>query len=121
MILIDPKLIILLPPEIIDYLLIFVGYHKWRNGIHITQLYEINKTYDYLKKIPLFNNYQVQLYVKTEWFNKSFCDKIITLNTNTDYNNTKLRRIYDCSWYSYDNCNAMQLINNESVIITFNN
>ena len=50
---------------------------------------------------------------------KTYCDKIITLyifnyyNDNYDDFGDILIRSYDCSWYSYDECNACHKIETE--------
>ena len=58
-------------------------------------------------KIPLFTQMTVKLYIRTEWFRRSFCDKIISLfiidTYENEYNdNVIITRNYDCSWYEYN-------------------
>ena len=116
---INSNLIKLLPKDIIDYILNIAGYHKFRNGKFITQL-DFNKNiFKLLIKMPLFKQCNVKLYVKTKFFSKTYCDKIITLyifdyyNDNYDDYGDILMRTYDCSWYSYDECNARHKIETE--------
>lgn len=112
MLILNSKLTKLLPQNIIDYILTIAGYHKYRNGKFITQLDQTKNIFKLLIKIPLLQSSQVKLYVKTKFFSKTYCDKIITLyifnyyNDNYDNFGDILMRSYDCSWYSYDECNA---------------
>jgi len=116
---INSQLIKLLPRDIIDYILIISGYHKFRNGKFIAQLDKTKDIYKLLIKIPLFKSCNVKLYVKTKFLSKTYCDKIITLNIFTYYNDNYddygdiIIRSYDCSWYSYDECNARHKIKTE--------
>jgi len=125
--LINSKLIALLPQEIIDYILNIVGYHKLRNGKFITQLDKKKDIFKKLIKIPLFKSCNVRLYVKTKFMHKTYCDKIITLysfdyySDNYDDFGDILIRSYDCSWYSYDECNASHKIETEEKKIIFDN
>lgn len=45
-----------LPKDIIDIILEYQGYHKWRNGKYITRLNVENKKYDQLKRLPIPKN-----------------------------------------------------------------
>jgi hypothetical protein len=68
-----------LPEEILINILHLVGCIKLRNGLYITQLNRNYKIFKQVEGIPRFINWEVRLPVKTEWFRKSFCDKMIRL------------------------------------------
>jgi len=140
--LINQKLTKLLPQVIIDCILELVGYYKWRNGKYMTQLDKRQDIFRLLKLVPRFEGWSVRLYVKTEWFRKRWCDKMISLyvihnmhnihhhqlynlddddndyldNDYHDYYNN-LTRIYDSSWYEYDECNGMYHIKTDEKVI----
>jgi hypothetical protein len=114
------KLIYLLPlPEdIVFHILHLVGVIRLRNGKYSTQINRNFPIFKQLRMLPSFvGKSQIQLYIKTQWFRKSFCDKIITLRS-INYNN-ELTREYDCSWYEYDEANAQHHIKTEENYITY--
>ena len=141
--LINQNLTKLLPQVIIDYILDLAGFYKWRNGKYMTQLDKTQDIFKLLKLVPRFEGWSVRLYVKTEWFRRRWCDKMISLyvihNINNhhnyqiyynDYddfnddnvddnnnNNNNLTRVYDSSWYEYDECNGLHHIKTEEKIL----
>jgi hypothetical protein len=107
------QLLVLLPIDIINYILLFSGYHKWRNGMYIVQIDKTNNIFNMLKNMSLFTDWFVKLHINTQLFNKTLYDKIITLykiniiTPNTEYSNSlndddSLLKVYDCSWYEYN-------------------
>jgi hypothetical protein len=93
-----------LPEDAILHILHLAGYIRLRNGKYMPQINRLNPIYKYLRMIPRFRSSEVKLFIQTKWFRRSFCDQIITLK-NVFYND-ELKRVYDCSWYEYDECNA---------------
>lgn len=72
--------------------------------------------------IPRFRNSTVQLFLETKWFRNSFCDKIITLKNVYNQNGVHdddLARLYDTSWYEYDESNAQHHVKYEDHYITY--
>jgi len=131
---INSKLTGLLPQVIIDYILDLAGYYKWRNGKYMAQLDKTQDIFKLLKLVPRFEGWSVRLYVKTEWFRRRWCDKMISLyvihNVNNHYNyniyhndddydyhnHNNLTRVYDSSWYEYDECNGLHHVTTEEKI-----
>ena len=136
--LINQNLTKLLPQVIIDYILDLAGFYKWRNGKYMTQLDKTQDIFKLLNLVPRFEGWSVRLYVKTEWFRKRWCDKMISLyvihNVNNNnqlyyndyhdydyddynyYDDNNLTRVYDSSWYEYDECNGLHHIKTEEKI-----
>lgn len=114
------KLIYLLPlPEdILIHILHLAGLIRLRNGKYMSQ---INRNFHIFKELTMIPSFvgrsEIQLFIKTQWLNKSFCDKIISLRSVYYYN--ELAREYDCSWYEYDKANAQQHIHTEDNYITY--
>jgi len=129
-----------LPLDIFNLIFEYTGYHKLRNGKYMVQIKKNNPIYDNLLKMPVISDGRVMLLVKTEWFRKSFCDKIITLfpvdlrniqhphhqweyllsiqslnNENINENET-IVEVYDYSWHEYDFDGSLHHIKNESLI-----
>jgi hypothetical protein len=106
-----------LPTDTILHILHLVGYIRLRNGKYMHQLNRNYTIFKHLKFIPCFRGSEVKLFIQTKWFRKSFCDQIITLKM--EYYNDELKRIYNCSWYEYDECNAQHHIVNVDHYITY--
>ena len=109
-------------------LLLFSGYHKFRNSNYITQIDKSSKIFEKLSFVPLIKDWHVKLLIKTEWFRRSFCDKIIKIyvvNIIDEYDDefdeepdvdNKLLTVYDCGWYEYDFDGSSHKIKNEETI-----
>ena len=108
----NPKCISNLPQVLVDYILEIVGYHKCRNGKYIAQLDKTKDIFKQLIKIPLFEGWSVRLYIRSELLAKTYCDKIISLykisylDIDTNETSRILTKVYDCSWYAYDESNG---------------
>jgi len=121
-----------LPEDTLFYILYLAGYVQLRNGKYIPQINKNFYIFKLLKQVPPFQNGHVQLFIKTEWFRRSFCDKIITLRNRIYFENEEqpyhhngedqyqnqditnvLVRFYDSSWYEYDECNGQHHIKYE--------
>jgi len=114
------KLIYLLPlPEdVLLHILHLAGVIRLRNDKYMPQINRNFPIFKQLRMIPSFvGRSEIQLFIKTQWFRRSFCDKIITLKTL--YYNNELIRDYECSWYEYDEANAQHHIKSEDHYITY--
>jgi hypothetical protein len=107
-----------LPEDVLIHILHLAGFIRLRNGKYIPQINRNLLIFKELRMIPSFvGRSEIQLFIKTQWFRKSFCDKIITLKTV--YYNNELTRDYECSWYEYDEANAQHHIKSEDHYITY--
>jgi len=106
-----------LPEDAILHILHLAGFIRLRNGKFIPQLNRQYLIFRHLRLIPSFRNCEVKLVIQTKWFRRSFCDQIITLKNV--YYHGELKRIYDCSWYEYDECNGQHHLVYVDHYITF--
>ena len=60
-----------LPTEMVDLILEYQGYHKWRNGKYICRL-QLDDTYDAVKRRPIINLRKGLVHPNNNTFNVSF-------------------------------------------------
>ena len=88
-----------LPPEIIDIILEFQGYHRLRNGKYMSQLYLEDKKYDELKTKPMIIKYKSTIY-------KTIFQKMdITYTITTNFYSEKVHWYMDK--YVKENCTLL--------------
>jgi len=75
-----------LPSEIVDIILEYLNYHRWRNGKFMRQLYLEDEKYDELKRKPLILKNMFKAYVVS--FTKTHNDEQFKYSiTSLVYNN----------------------------------
>jgi hypothetical protein len=105
------RIIKLLPDDISNIILEYIGHHKCRNGVFIKQLKKNDKRYNNLINIPIIENGMVELYIKS-FKRKNYCDVAYQLyygNKYKIYNNNYLEEEYDEEYNVDDNENEYTL------------
>ena len=69
-----------LPKEIIDIILEFQGYHKWRNGKFIPRLDTQNEKYDKLKSLSFTKQRTSCSYIGCSFLNETEKEPLCTIN-----------------------------------------
>lgn len=119
------KLVYLLPlsEDVILHILNLAGYVRLRNGKYYSQLNRNYKIFRKVKELPRFQNWKVHLPIKTAWFRKAFCDKIIILGNiyYCDNNGPTIGRSYKISWFEYDYDGEMHDISSEKHLLVLQN
>ena len=123
--------LIRLPTDIQFIILELIGYHKLRNGKYITQLDKNEEIFKKILNIPLVINSAIMLPIRVKWLRKTWCYKIIKIETETlyyDYNEYNeyneyykdCVRYYSVKWYEYDYDDSIHpIINEESFILDY--
>jgi hypothetical protein len=93
----------ILPIELVNYILEFSGYHKYRNGKYMIQLNKSNPIYALLTNRPKFQDYYVELPVKLTWVKNIMCYKNIQLTTLDIAFGTGVIKIYTAGLFNYEN------------------
>ena len=112
-----------LPEDIILHILHLAGYIRLRNGVYMNQINRNFLIYKKLEGVPRFINWVVRLPVKTAWFRKSFCDKMIIIGNIQYRDSTGMTtgRQYKVSWFEYDYEGEMHNIASEENLLVLQN